>query len=79
MALFETSHLFLSEATPKATSYDQNSSLKQYQPVKIIEKKYQWEIVWKNVIAFAYLHIAGLYGVYLYFFICSWKTFIYSK
>lgn len=27
--------------------------------------KYQWKIVWRNVIAFVYLHVAMLYGLYL--------------
>lgn len=28
-------------------------------------KHYQWHIVWRNVIAFMYLHYACLYGLYL--------------
>lgn len=27
--------------------------------------KYQWKIVWRNVIAFVYLHLGALYGLYL--------------
>ncbi|XP_012217553.1 acyl-CoA Delta-9 desaturase-like [Linepithema humile] len=29
--------------------------------------KYQWKIVWRNVIAFVYLHLGSLYGLYLCF------------
>lgn len=27
--------------------------------------KYEWKIVWRNVIAFLYLHLGALYGLYL--------------
>ncbi|XP_049820262.1 acyl-CoA Delta-9 desaturase-like isoform X2 [Aethina tumida] len=36
--------------------------------------KYKWEIVWRNVIAFIYLHTFGLYGLYLLFNGCQLKT-----
>lgn len=29
------------------------------------KKKYQWKIVWRNVIAFIYLHVGAVYGLYL--------------
>lgn len=29
-------------------------------------KKYEWKIVWKNVILFIYFHIGALYGFYLW-------------
>ncbi|XP_066580981.1 acyl-CoA Delta-9 desaturase-like [Prorops nasuta] len=31
------------------------------------QPKYKWKIVWRNVIAFLYLHIGALYGLYLLF------------
>ncbi|KAF6213874.1 hypothetical protein GE061_011599 [Apolygus lucorum] len=37
-------------------------------------KKYKWKIVWRNVIAFIYLHIASLYGIYLAAVVCKWET-----
>lgn len=30
-------------------------------------KKYEWKIVWKNVILFIYFHIGALYGFYLWY------------
>lgn len=29
-------------------------------------KKYEWKIVWRNVILFIYFHIGALYGFYLW-------------
>lgn len=29
------------------------------------KKKYKWRIVWRNVIAFIYLHVGAVYGLYL--------------
>ena len=31
------------------------------------KEKYEMRIVWRNVILFAYLHLAALYGAYLLF------------
>ena len=33
-------------------------------------------IVWKNVIIMSYLHLVGLYGIYLCFTSAQWKTVI---
>lgn len=41
--------------------------------------KYKWEIVWRNVIAFIYLHTFGLYGLYLLFNGCQLKTVYWGK
>lgn len=43
------------------------------------EKKYTWKIVWRNVIAFAYLHIGAFYGLYLFFAGAKLWTSIFSK
>ncbi|XP_011872385.1 PREDICTED: acyl-CoA Delta(11) desaturase-like [Vollenhovia emeryi] len=40
--------------------------------------KYEWKIVWKNVISIAYLHIGALYGVYLLFTVAKLYTFLWS-
>ncbi|KAK1134884.1 hypothetical protein K0M31_007651 [Melipona bicolor] len=32
-----------------------------------IQPKYEWDIVWRNVIAFVYLHFGALYALYLVF------------
>lgn len=31
------------------------------------DKNYKWEFVWRNTIAFIYLHITAAYGLYLMF------------
>ncbi|KAK9884982.1 hypothetical protein WA026_009213 [Henosepilachna vigintioctopunctata] len=52
---------------------------------KIVKKKplklkappkpeYKWRIVWRNVIAFIYLHTFSIYGLYLVFYQASWWT-----
>ncbi|KAK9504993.1 hypothetical protein O3M35_009151 [Rhynocoris fuscipes] len=58
--------LFLAEAevitTPK------QSQQPQVQPSKKLHApKYTWHIVWRNVLAFVYLHVGALYGLYLLF------------
>lgn len=84
--LIGNSALFLAEATTteepvpqviNRTSHHQNINAKQSS--KSQHPKYRWEIVWRNVLAFLYLHTAGLYGMYLFLFVCTWKTFLWSK
>ncbi|XP_031334530.1 acyl-CoA Delta(11) desaturase-like [Photinus pyralis] len=36
------------------------------------------KVVWRNVILFTLLHISGLYGLYLCFFLRSWYTFFWA-
>ncbi|XP_015515262.1 acyl-CoA Delta-9 desaturase [Neodiprion lecontei] len=42
------------------------------------EPKYKWRIVWRNVIAFLYLHIGALYGFYLFFAGAKFLTLIWT-
>ncbi|GBN90117.1 Acyl-CoA Delta(11) desaturase, partial [Araneus ventricosus] len=42
------------------------------------KQEYKTQIVWRNVILFAYLHLAGLYGFYLAFTSASWKTTVFG-
>lgn len=78
--LLGTSALFLAEAT---TTQEPIKSVPQPQIVQRAAKKerpkYRWEIVWRNVIAFLYLHTFALYGLYLFLFVCTWKTFFWSE
>lgn len=37
------------------------------------------EIVWKNVIAFAFLHCVAVYGAYLAFTSAKWHTLILGE
>lgn len=39
---------------------------------------YKWNIVWRNVIAFAYLHTFLVYGTYLLLFKAHWLTFFWT-
>ncbi|XP_012529367.1 (11Z)-hexadec-11-enoyl-CoA conjugase-like isoform X2 [Monomorium pharaonis] len=38
---------------------------------------YEWKIVWRNVIVFIYIHLAGLYGLYTIFVYAKFITFIW--
>lgn len=40
---------------------------------------YPRKLVWRNIIAFTYLHIAALYGGYLFLFSAKWQTDIFGK
>ncbi|XP_046739794.1 acyl-CoA Delta-9 desaturase-like [Diprion similis] len=42
------------------------------------QPKYEWRIVWRNVIAFLYLHIGALYGFYLFFAGAKFLTLIWT-
>lgn len=35
--------------------------------------------VWRNIILFAYLHLAAIYGGYLFLFSAKWQTDIFGK
>lgn len=37
------------------------------------------QLVWRNIILFAYLHVAALYGAYLFLFSAKWQTDIFGK
>ncbi|KAL0831341.1 hypothetical protein ABMA28_002170 [Loxostege sticticalis] len=36
------------------------------------------QLVWRNIILFAYLHVAALYGAYLFLFSAKWQTDIFA-
>ncbi|XP_011698252.1 PREDICTED: acyl-CoA Delta(11) desaturase-like [Wasmannia auropunctata] len=38
---------------------------------------YKWKIVWKNIIMFLYIHLAGLYGFYVFLFQAKYWSFIW--
>ncbi|KAL7300762.1 acyl-CoA Delta(11) desaturase-like [Trichogramma pretiosum] len=66
--LFGTTAAVISEAsqTPDL-KVKSNGSSTSYLNNKENNKKYPWKIVWRNVIAFLYLHFGALYGLYLFF------------
>lgn len=41
--------------------------------------EYRWQIVWRNVAIFIYLHVAAIYGLYLGITRAQWPTFFFSK
>jgi stearoyl-CoA desaturase (delta-9 desaturase) len=43
------------------------------------EEPYKMEIVWRNVAVMAYMHLAGLYGLYLCFTGAMFKTVVAGK
>jgi stearoyl-CoA desaturase (delta-9 desaturase) len=44
--------------------------------ISVAKEEYKTELVWRNIIAFIYLHIAAIYGVYLLLFVADIRTFI---
>lgn len=41
--------------------------------------EYKLEIVWRNVILMAALHLSALYGMYLMFFSAMWQTNLFGN
>lgn len=87
--LLTTSPLFLAEATTAepVQVISQNAhkiaaittQTRTRQAARSNQPQYRWQIVWRNVLAFIYLHTFALYGLYLFLFVCSWKTCWWSK
>ncbi|XP_075225347.1 acyl-CoA Delta-9 desaturase-like isoform X2 [Lycorma delicatula] len=46
--------------------------------VSVDRPKYHWKIVWRNVIAFVYLHLGCLYGIYLLITTAKLLTFLWT-
>uniref|UniRef100_A0A1B6ILB5 Fatty acid desaturase domain-containing protein n=1 Tax=Homalodisca liturata TaxID=320908 RepID=A0A1B6ILB5_9HEMI len=47
-------------------------------PKQLPGNEYKRELVWRNIILFAYLHLAALYGAYLMLTAASWPTVIWA-
>jgi len=86
--LTTASALFLAEAegsvgyqskSQKPASVVRSRSAPQKENEEQPTKKYKWDIRWRNVIAFLYLHIFTLYGLYLTFTAAKYQTIIWSK
>ena len=88
--LTTASALFLAEAegsvvyqskSQKPASVARSKSLpqKEHDEGEQPTKQYKWDIRWRNVIAFLYLHIFTLYGIYLMFTAAKYQTIIWSK
>lgn len=63
------------EKPPTDKSFSQKPAATESQSQN---KKYRWRIVWRNAIAFAYLHIGALYGLYLAFTGYKFVTFLWT-
>lgn len=83
--LFGTSASLFLEASQQNLIQEKSTTDKTSTPKLETQKslrsksKYKWKIVWRNVIAFLYLHISAVYGLYLCFTGAKLITVIYSK
>lgn len=83
--MHKTSATLLSEETQENVCKKKSSKEEGSSPLSLFWKsnksksKYKWKIVWRNVIAFLYLHISAVYGLYLCFTGAKLITVIYSK
>ena len=73
-----TATLFL-EASEKSVSKEESIDSTKSDSKDKKSIKYPWKIVWRNVIAFAYLHIGALYGFYLFFSGAKFLTLLWSE
>jgi len=86
--LTTASALFLAEAegsvayqskSQKPASVVRSRSAPQKENEDQPTKQYKWDIRWRNVIAFVYLHTFTFYGIYLVFTAAKYQTIIWSK
>ena len=83
--LFGTSATLYLEASQQDVHQEKSSTEKANTQKLVVQKssspkpKYKWKIVWRNVIAFLYLHIGALYGFYLLFIETKFVTALWSK
>lgn len=68
MTIAVTGVLYETDPVDEVTQTDDNQ-----------KEVYKDEIAWGRVLQFTYLHLAGLYGLYLAFTACQWKTLIFGK
>lgn len=52
--------------------------VKDIEKLKKAEKR-KLKLVWRNIIAFGYLHMAAVYGAYLMFTSAKWQTIAFGK
>ncbi|XP_035732219.1 acyl-CoA Delta(11) desaturase-like isoform X2 [Vespa mandarinia] len=82
--LFGTSASLFLEASQQNLIQEKSTTEKTSTPKLETQKslrsksKYKWKIVWRNVIAFLYLHISALYGFYMCFTGAKLITVIYT-
>ncbi|XP_076239736.1 acyl-CoA Delta-9 desaturase-like [Calliopsis andreniformis] len=56
------------QSTHQKKSLIEQKSIQKFpaQQLSNIQPKYKWRIVWRNVIAFLYLHVGALYALYIF-------------
>lgn len=82
--LFGTTGVLLAEATIEDTK-----TIKKQAPINLpkekinneiypgTDKNYKWVFVWRNTLAFIYLHTAAIFGLYLIFTKAHSSTILY--
>jgi len=67
-------------STPTGVLFE-NETLAESQLMEEVKEKpkYVRRIVWRNVAIFTYLHLGGLYGIYLSFTSAKLATVIFGK
>lgn len=81
--LFGNSATLFLEASQQNVSQKKSAAEKTQQSTQKSQSskpKYQWKLVWRNLIAFSYLHFGALYGLYILivaakFYTILWGTF----
>ncbi|XP_026673615.1 acyl-CoA Delta(11) desaturase-like [Ceratina calcarata] len=82
--LFGTSATLFLEASQQNVHQGKSTAEKESNQTSSVQKsssskpKYQWQIVWRNVFAFLYVHTAAVYGFYLLFNGTRFYTFAWS-
>lgn len=82
--LFGSSATLFLEASQQDVSQEKNATEKTItqkvplQNTQNSQPKYKWKIVWRNVIAFLYLHFGALYGLYILTVAAKFYTFLWS-
>ncbi|XP_068972633.1 acyl-CoA Delta-9 desaturase-like isoform X1 [Bombus flavifrons] len=82
--LFGTSATLYLEASQQNIHQKKSTAEKTNNQELLVEKSsntessYEWKIVWRNVIAFIYLHIGAIYGLYLTFTSVKFQTNIWA-
>lgn len=79
--------LYIAESTIEQLSSDKLNKTKEQQilssnnqnETKTTIEPYRVILVWRNIIAFIYLHIAAIYGLYLCFTSAKSSTILVSK
>ncbi|CAD1471199.1 unnamed protein product, partial [Heterotrigona itama] len=78
--MFGSSATLYLETSQQDKSTTEKASNQTLQPQKssAVQPKYKWNIVWRNVIAFIYLHIGAMYGLYLSFTSIKLQTTLWA-